>query len=177
MKLALTQLAEGDSSFRFSSQKDAWIRELIQSVGKEGYVVKSDLDIEMQVTKLEPDYYLRGNMGFKVDQSCARCAETFPLALKHEFAVALAHATQTKATPVLAEESDELDVHFFEGHEVDLAPLVREQFFLSLPYQSLCGPDCKGVCQKCGTNLNTGKCTCLQKNDFSPFSVLEKIRH
>ncbi len=177
MKLALTQLAEGDTSFQFSSQNDAWVRELIQSVAQDGYSVKGDLNVDMQITKLEPDYYMRGKMGFQVDQACSRCAETFPLELKHEFSVALAHASKAKPTPVLADESDQLDVHFFEGHHIELAPLLREQFVLSLPYQSLCGSECKGVCQKCGINLNTSSCGCANKNDFSPFSVLEEIRH
>ncbi len=177
MKLALTHLAEGDSAFRFSTKQDAWMRDLVRAIAEDGSIVKSDLNLEMQITKLEPEYYLRGKMGFQVEQACSRCAENFPLPIQHEFSVALAHASRAKPAPVLAEESDELDVHFFEGHNIDLAPLVREQFFLSLPYQSLCGAECKGVCQKCGLNLNTSSCDCAKKNAFSPFSVLEEIRH
>jgi len=37
---------------------------------------------------------------------------------------------------------------------------VREQVFLSLPARSLCGEDCKGLCPRCGKNLNSESCNC-----------------
>lgn len=177
MKLAVTQLAEGDSQFTFNSQKDAWVREVMKSVAADGYTLKSDLNVDVQVTKLEPDYYVRGNLAFQVEQTCARCAEAFPLPLTHPFAVAMAHQNHRTPKTALAEESDELDIHFFEGKEIDLEPIVREQFVLSIPYQSLCAPDCKGVCQKCGTNLNMKVCGCPKGDGFSPFTVLEQLQH
>lgn len=176
MKLAVTQLTEGDSFFKFSSLQDPWVKKIIQNVAEQGYRVNGDLKLDLQITKLEPDYYLRGQMAFEVEQSCSRCAETFPLDINHSFAIALAHSGNNKpVTPAMAEESDELDVHFFEGHEVDLAPIFQEQFFLSLPYQSLCGEECKGVCQKCGSNLNQGGCGCPSAKAPNAFSVLEKL--
>ncbi len=177
MKLVVTQLIEGESSFHFSSEKDAWIRQIIKNVREQGSLVNGDLKLDVQVTKLDPDYYLRGKMAFEVEQNCARCAETFPLEINHGFAVALAQTGRGKAaTPKLSEESDELDVHFFEGHEIDLAPIAQEQIFLSLPYQSLCGQECKGVCQKCGTNLNQSGCGCPATQELNPFSVLQKYQ-
>ncbi len=177
MKLAITQLAEGDSFFKFSSLKDAWVQGVITKIAEQGYTVHGEMKLNVQLTKLEPDYYMRGNLEFVVDQNCARCAEVFPQAVNHPFSIALAHiaASRSKA-PVLADESNELDVHFFEGHDVDLAPIFQEQFFLSLPYQSLCGPECKGVCQTCGSNLNQGGCDCPPAKGLTAFSVLESYR-
>ena len=47
-----------------------------------------------------------------------------------------------------------------EDGMIDLAPLVRELSLLSLPTKVLCRPDCQGLCQECGANLNEGDCGC-----------------
>ena len=50
----------------------------------------------------------------------------------------------------------------FEGDSIDLDELVREQILLALPTRHLCREDCKGLCQKCGADLNAGDCSCEQ---------------
>jgi uncharacterized protein len=44
---------------------------------------------------------------------------------------------------------------------IDLDPQIREEIILDYPLKPLCAPDCKGLCPKCGKNLNEGKCNCV----------------
>ena len=37
---------------------------------------------------------------------------------------------------------------------------MREQVLLSLPSRTLCKEDCKGLCPRCGQNLNLAPCNC-----------------
>lgn len=55
---------------------------------------------------------------------------------------------------------DDLDVFPYEDDFVDLEPLFREEFVLAIPYAPLCREDCKGLCPQCGTDLNSGTCSC-----------------
>lgn len=48
-----------------------------------------------------------------------------------------------------------------EDGYVDIAPLVRELTILELPIHPLCKPDCLGLCQECGINLNEEACDCV----------------
>jgi uncharacterized protein len=41
-----------------------------------------------------------------------------------------------------------------------LEDVLREQVLLSLPARTLCRQDCKGLCPRCGQNLNSDVCTC-----------------
>ncbi len=50
------------------------------------------------------------------------------------------------------------------GHVLDLTGVVRECVVTDLPMKPLCGPDCAGLCQACGVNLNLTRCDC----DASP---------
>ena len=175
MKLVVSQLNEGENRFEFESPKEAWLQQVVQRISQEGYHLPSPLQVEVNLTKLEPDYYLRGSMRFTIEQNCARCAEGFVMPVNHTFHVAMAHLTHGKSrSPELMEESEELDINFFEGNEIDLSPVIEEQFFLSLPYQSVCQEDCKGICQQCGKNRNIAKCTCVPKA-ASAFSVLQNL--
>lgn len=44
---------------------------------------------------------------------------------------------------------------------IDLNPDIREEIMLEYPVKPLCKPDCRGLCPKCGKNLNEGSCKCV----------------
>jgi len=48
---------------------------------------------------------------------------------------------------------------------LDLAPTVREELILALPHFVECRPDCRGLCPRCGGNLNDGPCGCAPAGD------------
>ncbi len=43
---------------------------------------------------------------------------------------------------------------------IDLDQDIREEIIIDYPIKPLCTSDCKGLCIKCGENLNAGKCKC-----------------
>jgi uncharacterized protein len=56
---------------------------------------------------------------------------------------------------------DEEDPFFIdELHMIDLGEAIREYALLELPMQSLCKPDCKGLCPQCGIDRNVEQCSC-----------------
>jgi len=57
-------------------------------------------------------------------------------------------------------------VRFYEEPHLDLAELAAEQFGLAVPMKPLCAETCRGICPRCGANLNQGACPCpLQTDD------------
>lgn len=43
---------------------------------------------------------------------------------------------------------------------IDLDPEIRQEIILNYPWKIVCKPDCKGLCPRCGADLNKGKCNC-----------------
>lgn len=91
-------------------------------------------------------------------------------------------AAGAEAEPVVeVEEKEEplaegdLDLFGYDGENIDLEPLFREQFVLAIPYAPLCREDCQGLCSQCGIDLNTGKCTCEKPID-PRLSVLKSLK-
>ena len=93
---------------------------------------------------------------FVLDMDCDRCAKPIKLALT-------ADVFHTLVTSLNDEANDELLL--VNELRFDLDPLVTEDIFLELPSKFLCSEDCKGVCPKCGKDLNTGSCSCEKEID------------
>ena len=93
---------------------------------------------------------------FVLDMDCDRCAKPIKLALT-------ADVFHTLVTSLNDEANDELLL--INELRFDLDPLVTEDIFLELPSKFLCSEDCKGVCPKCGKDLNKGSCSCEKEID------------
>ena len=72
------------------------------------------------------------------------------------------------------EDEEDPDVFLVQDDQVDLDEIVTTAFVLGLDSKTLCRPDCKGVCPRCGHNLNEGPCACRPEAD-SPFAVLGQL--
>jgi DUF177 domain-containing protein len=106
---------------------------------------------------------------------CSRCLEPFPFTAEEPF-----HLYFETARPGRAEEEseltdDELDVTYVEEGRVDTDNLLRENVLLSLPLQPLCREDCRGLCQRCGMNLNLGSCDCQEPRRDPRLEPLRKL--
>jgi uncharacterized protein len=55
---------------------------------------------------------------------------------------------------------DDLDLYGYDGEEIDLTPLFRDQVVLAVPFAPLCSEDCKGLCPQCGADRNLETCDC-----------------
>lgn len=99
---------------------------------------------------------LKGNAVCRLNTVCDRCAAP----VKREMTVPLNHL-------LIAHLNDEDNDDFIlvEDMNFNLDELVREDIFLSMPAKVLCRPDCKGLCQYCGANLNDGSCNCKKPVD------------
>ena len=91
---------------------------------------------------------------------CARCVEPVPLPLSGEFDL-LFRPEEADANPgEHAITPDETEIGYYQESGLSLEDVVREQVLLSLPGRTLCKEDCKGLCPRCGQNLNLATCSC-----------------
>ena len=62
------------------------------------------------------------------------------------------------------------------GNEtVDLTDDMREDILLALPINFICASSCSGLCPRCGTNLNTGKCSCAEQDRLNEWNALDRL--
>ena len=65
------------------------------------------------------------------------------------------------ATAIERQESDTIII--VPDMKFDVDEFVYSEVILDLPSKHLCNDDCKGICFKCGKNLNEGECGCSTK--------------
>lgn len=74
------------------------------------------------------------------------------------------HTLNLLKTLAVSVESEENDTIITVGDmQLDLGELVFSEVYMSLPTKHLCRDACKGICAKCGKNLNDGECGCVKK--------------
>ena len=73
----------------------------------------------------------------------------------HDFNEEFQHGSE----PVSGGEKAKI-VNYFDGDVIDLSPVVRDVLLSDQPLNNICNADCRGLCLKCGANLNHGDCGC-----------------
>lgn len=98
---------------------------------------------------------------------CDRCATDFDREVEIPIDVVL-------VTELSNEDSEDEWVFPLEGDSADLEDIVRTVFVLNLDSKLLCKDDCKGLCCRCGKNLNNGPCGCQKELD-PRFAALRQL--
>ena len=71
------------------------------------------------------------------------------------------------------EEQEEQD--YIDGYNLDVDKLIFGEVLLNMPGKTLCCEDCKGLCLKCGANLNIAECGCDRESLDPRMSVFKDI--
>ena len=110
---------------------------------------------------------LTGELTTTLHGVCDRCASEFTRAVQIPIHAVLVSEEE------LEQAEDEWVFGIHDGC-ADLTDIITTAFVLNMDSQLLCRPDCKGVCFRCGKNLNEGPCCCRKEPD-SRFAVLQQL--
>ena len=110
---------------------------------------------------------MTGGISTTIHGVCDRCASDFDEEISFPIDVVL-------VTELSNEENEDEWVFPLEGDSADLEDIVRTVFVLNMDSKLLCKPDCKGMCCRCGKNLNEGPCSCQKELD-PRFAALRQL--
>ena len=105
----------------------------------------------------------------KYATSCARCLTT----VNESTVIVFEKTVVTENTEIQNEENDDY-ITSVDGY-INADETLTEQILLELPSKHLCKEDCKGLCPKCGIDLNFGQCSCDTAEPDPRFDVLRKL--
>ena len=110
---------------------------------------------------------MTGTIRTTIHGTCDRCAADFDRYMELPIDAVL-------VTELANEENEDEWVFPLEGDSADLEDIIRTIFVLNLDSKLLCKPDCKGLCHRCGKNLNDGPCNCQKELD-PRFAALKQL--
>lgn len=119
----------------------------------------SGVECRGQVQRVEPGFLLRGRIQYEQTLQCDRCLAPIVQPMESETAL-LILTTPPSRNPTPREDDDGLGVLHLEGDIFDTEPVVLEEIQLGVPMKPLCRPDCRGLCPRCGADLNVAPCRC-----------------
>ena len=153
--------------------------------------IRGTLAVGLDLRAIERTIYVTGVVEGTAVRQCVRCLKDFddPLA----FSLRVAYEREVKAPNAVARRDDPRkkksaappegeaeeqndDLYYFTGDHLELAPMLREQLILAAPMHPLCSEECRGLCARCGKELNEGPCRCGEEPTGSPFQVLRTIK-
>jgi DUF177 domain-containing protein len=166
MKLNLWGFLEGSEDIlRFQGQLEY------------GSLNLSDRDVEIiepieykgEIFKADGDKVIHLDVQYTYSERCSRCLQPSTDKIKTSL-----YGKLLEGRNDLKDEDDGYEeILFYENGVLILDEYILEQVIVSLPIKTLCKDDCKGLCSKCGRDLNKEKCDCVHE-DIDP--RLEKLK-
>ena len=122
------------------------------------------------------DIRLRGTFAGNFQVPCARCVEPVKIPLQAEFDLIFRPAAADSEPTERSITAPETEIGYYLKDSLLLEDVLREQVLLSLPVRTLCKPDCKGLCPRCGENRNSQHCSCDEGPSDPRWQALSGLR-
>ena len=131
------------------------------------YPVSEPVVIQGTVRNTADVLVMKGKITTCIHGVCDRCASGFTQDVTIPVDVVLVQELSN-------EENEDEWVFPLEAESADLEDITRTVFVLNMDSKLLCKPDCKGICCRCGKNLNEGPCDCRKEPD-PRFAALQQL--
>lgn len=151
----------------------------------DGTKLQLDYSLPMQEIELNGDYPFKSPV--QLDVTAVNRAGLVDLIVKSEFDYTThcdrcfddmtKHLSFTFNHRLAVDLNDEENDDYIEtpDYQLDLDELAISDILLELPSKWLCKEDCKGLCHKCGHNLNQSDCNCDKTNIDSRLEILKQF--
>lgn len=168
MKILLTQELANERSFT--------VEESYRFTDMEP-VLNAEIFADFHVSQVQEHlFHLTGHLEGTVHRQCDRCCSELDVAVRRDYRYTL----RTDQEPQYAAEhdcsADDCETIYLVEPIVQSEDIIREQLLLAVSGYSLCNEDCKGLCERCGINLNEKQCECGEINENSPFAILQNLQ-
>lgn len=140
----------------------------------------SPVHLHLRARRVRRFVEVTGTIHTEIRLSCSRCLQKYQAPLTAQIEVTYTNEPSEEAEALKSDglelTADKIGLYYFQGNEIDLRDAVQEQVILSLPISALCREACKGLCPKCGADLNEGPCGCGARPVDPRFAVLKNLK-
>ncbi len=132
---------------------------------------KTPLCVDVKFKKSLDAVMMDAEVSFDFCQPCDRCGCEVLKHLNYKFNHKLVPFKENNL------DDDDYDYIVLDDYKLDLDELIVSDVILELPSKILCKLDCRGLCVKCGKNLNEGSCSCTFNNIDPRLEALKNLIH
>ena len=146
----IENLYEGENVLEFDSED-------LKSIDFKDLKVERVNSLQLNISARNRYLYVTGTNNIKLKFDCDRCAEesTLDYKVELEYVFFVGDIGKGDTADVIIIDED--------AKKIDLDPYYLESVQLAIPFIQLCDENCKGICVKCGANLNEIECACSKE--------------
>jgi DUF177 domain-containing protein len=175
MKILVDEIPQSPKEVRFSENLEE-LNDLYRRNTNPDFAFPRDLAVHLFYYRSGAEIFFDGKFHGEFTGYCGRCLENYSFTLDKAFAFVLSPEPARSARGAEELHGAELGLSYYSTDEIDLAPLIAEQVMLALPTRPLCGDDCRGLCDKCGANLNREACDCATAHGDPRMAVFRSLK-
>ncbi|HAK87849.1 MAG: hypothetical protein A2077_06645 [Nitrospirae bacterium GWC2_46_6] len=149
--------------------------ELKEAIPADPVKIVSPVTASLRIDKQGSEAIVTGNAGADVELQCSRCLKVFTMKVNSDINVVYRPAEDIVREEHYEIRGDELDTGFYKNDILDTDDLLKEHVLLNVPMKPLCSAECKGLCPKCGADLNITQCNCPISEIDSRLAVLKQL--
>jgi len=173
LKLIVSKIPEGGINLGFEKDGE-WFRGLLPEPATCDSVPER-IAVSCSVRRMNETVFIQGNVSATLDMRCCRCLEPVRLPVEAPFKYTFAPLpSQLREECELS--ADDLEFAYYQEDTIDLEMVVFEQVVLQIPIKPLCADSCRGLCPRCGINLNTASCGCEAERFDERLAALKKYK-
>ncbi|MEW6614991.1 MAG: DUF177 domain-containing protein [Thermodesulfobacteriota bacterium] len=156
-----------------------WLKDTLRDIRETGECrFSAPISFDLKVTRSGRNVFVHGNISTNFVMKCSRCLKDFdcPIIISN-FKYTFCPAEDKEVGDDLELSSEDLEFSFYIGEEINISQVILEQVILAIPFKPLCHDLCRGLCYKCGMDLNKEVCKCSKENKFNiGFSKLRDLK-
>ena len=179
MEILIEQIKKEGLVFEFEKSAAAFPA-LAEMVDKGEWEFSAPIKTTLRAQRIGDMVEIDGDIETSVRLPCSRCLQPFETHLKPRFALTYLHRTTNGIEDTEPQEielsSEDMGIVYFQGEKIDLKYPVQEQVVMQYPLRGLCKKDCKGLCPKCGADLNENLCDCDRSSSPGKFALLKNLK-
>jgi uncharacterized protein len=120
---------------------------------------------------------VEGSLKATLSLNCSRCLKAFTYISEPAFSLYFLRGRENEQEREKELTPEDMDINYLQDDVLDTTEVVLEQFALDLTVKPLCKDDCKGLCPRCGEDLNLGPCGCKKEDRIDPrFATLKGFK-
>jgi DUF177 domain-containing protein len=127
---------------------------------------------QVEFLRTKDGVLVRAHLWLVEPELCSRCLKPLQETLAIDFEEEFLTTVDVRSGQPAEEAPDEETFLIDEHHMLDLTEAIRQYREASAVMQPLCRPDCRGLCSRCGQDLNASECKCVAAPVDSRWSAL-----
>jgi len=128
-------------------------------------------NIELTMDKQHSQIVMNVKLSIEANFTCDRCVTDFTQLLQTNYQHVYLFGTE------LPDDENEAVTYLpYDADKVDISTEIFDYAQIAIPLKKICKEDCKGLCLRCGANLNMEKCECKNEQIDDRWLPLQQLK-